>query len=156
MPNPWIPATLLAVCSVAGLMVAFMRGGSLYTEIMQSDGTSFAEQLRSTPEGQIVLLNTFRVPEGEIEAFQQGWAKAADAMRLQPGFVSTTMHRPVAGSQLWVNYAVWDSAAAFTKALATPEFRAGAAFIKQASFRRLYQAEPSLGPVYKQGEVSWR
>ena len=87
------------------------------------------------------------MPDGEAEAFQQGWAKAAEVLRRQPGFVSTVMHRPVGGSRLWVNYAVWDSASAFAAALASPAFRAAAAPMKQTGFRRLYQAMPALDPV---------
>ena len=115
------------------------------SESARSDGTSFGEQLRSAPAGPIVLLNTFLVPEEETEAFRQGWAGVAETMRRQPGFISTTLHRPVGGSRLWVNYAVWESASAFTAALASPEFRAAASSMKQTGFRRLYQAEPTHG-----------
>ena len=66
---------------------------------------------------------------------------------IQPGFVSTVMHRPVGGSRLWVNYAVWDSASAFAAALASPEFREAAAPMKKTGFRRLYQAMPALDPI---------
>jgi len=138
-------AMLLTAAVLSG--AARAEEGLQLSDTARSDGTSFAEQLRSAPAGKVVLLNTFLVPEGEAEAFRQGWAKAADVLRRQPGFVSTTLHRPVGDSRLWVNYAVWDSVAAFAAALANPEFRAAAASMKQAGFRRLYQAEPALGPT---------
>jgi heme-degrading monooxygenase HmoA len=121
--------------------------GLLLSEASRSDGTSFADQLRSTGRGQIVLINTFLVEKGDAEAFQAGWGKAADVLRRQPGFVSTTLHKPVGDSRLWVNYAVWESASAFAAALSTPEFRAAAGSMKQIGFRRLYRAEPTLSPL---------
>lgn len=144
------PRTTMVITMLAAI---FLSGGSraedalLLSDATKSDGASFIEQLRAAPAGRIVLLNTFLVPEEEAEAFRQGWAKAAEVLRRQPGFVSTVMHRPVGGSRLWVNYAVWDSASAFTAALASPEFREAAAPMKQMGFRRLYQAMPALDPV---------
>lgn len=118
------------------------------SDATRSDGTSFGDQLRAAPAGPIVLLNTFDVPDGEAQAFQRGWARVAEVLRRQPGFVSTNLHRPVGESRLWVNYAVWESADAFRAALATAEFRAAAAAVLPAGFRRLYQAEPTLGPAH--------
>ncbi len=121
--------------------------GLLLSEAARSDGTSFADQLRAAGPGQVVLINTFLVEPTEAEAFQAGWGKAAEVLRRQPGFVSTTLHRPVGTPRLWVNYAVWESASTFAAALATPEFRAVAGTMKQVGFRRIYQAEPTMGPL---------
>ncbi|MFC4175568.1 antibiotic biosynthesis monooxygenase family protein [Microvirga sp. GCM10011540] len=136
-----VPAMLAAALPGAGRAEQILS----LSDAQKSDGTSFAEQLRSAPTGQIVLLNTFLVPEGEAEAFRQGWARAAEVLRRQPGFVSTTLHRPVGGSRLWVNHAVWESVSAFMAALASPDFKAAAASMRQTGFRRLYQAERTLG-----------
>ncbi|MCB5174971.1 antibiotic biosynthesis monooxygenase family protein [Microvirga lenta] len=135
-----VPAMLAAALPGAGRAEQILS----LSDAQKSDGTSFAEQLRSAPTGQIVLLNTFLVPEGEAEAFRQGWARAAEVLRRQPGFVSTTLHRPVGGARLWVNHAVWESASAFMAALASPDFKAAAASMRQTGFRRLYQAERTL------------
>ncbi|WP_246728310.1 antibiotic biosynthesis monooxygenase family protein [Microvirga terricola] len=113
----------------------------------RSDGTSFAEQLSTTTSGPIALLNTFVVPPGQEQAFEQGWTRAAEALRRQPGFISTRLHKPVGASRLWVNYAVWESTTAFAAALVSPEFRAAAASMASTGFRRLYQAGPVLGPT---------
>lgn len=121
--------------------------GLILSDQTRSDGTTFADQLITAGSGPVVLINTFLVEEGEAASFQAGWSKAAEVLRQQPGFISTTLHRPVGASQLWVNYAVWESASAFTAALATPEFRAAAGAMKQVGFRRLYQAETTLGPL---------
>jgi heme-degrading monooxygenase HmoA len=120
----------------------------ILSDVKGSDGTSFAEQLRSAQAGQITLLNTFLVPEGETEAFRQGWRKVAEVLRRQPGFISTSLHRPVGDSNLWVNHAVWESTSAFVAALVSPEFRAVAASMKQSGFRRLYRIDTALGPTH--------
>jgi heme-degrading monooxygenase HmoA len=144
-PRTMMIATMMAALSFSAGSRA--EDALLLSDAMRSDGASFIEQLRAAPPGRIVLLNTFLVPEGETEAFQQGWAKAAEVLRRQPGFVSTVLHKPLGGSRLWVNYAIWDSASAFAAALASPEFREAAAPMKQTGFRRLYQAMPALDPV---------
>ncbi len=45
-------------------------------------------------------------------------------MTRQPGFVSTQLHRGIAGSGVFLNYAVWDSVADFRAAFTNPAFRA--------------------------------
>lgn len=118
------------------------------TDNTLSDGTTFAEQLQSPAAGQVILLNTFLVPEGQEEAFRQGWTRAAEILRRQPGLVSTTLHRPVGNSRLWVNHAVWETPQALAAALASPDFKTVAAAMRQTGFRRLYQADTSLGPAH--------
>ncbi len=45
-------------------------------------------------------------------------------MKQQPGFISTQLHRGIAGSTTFVNVAVWESAAALRAAFTSPEFQA--------------------------------
>ena len=45
-------------------------------------------------------------------------------MKQQPGFISTQLHRGIAGSTTFVNVAVWESAAALRTAFSSPEFQA--------------------------------
>jgi antibiotic biosynthesis monooxygenase (ABM) superfamily enzyme len=46
----------------------------------------------------VVLVNIFQVAEGERPAFLNAWEKDANWMKQQPGFISTQMHRGIAGS----------------------------------------------------------
>ncbi|HEY3506230.1 MAG TPA: antibiotic biosynthesis monooxygenase family protein [Actinocatenispora sp.] len=73
--------------------------------------------------GPIVLANTFVVPTDRSEAFLDQWTKQAEYMKAQPGFVSLQMHRGTAGSQLFLNVAVWESTEALARALANPQFQ---------------------------------
>ncbi len=84
---------------------------------------TLADQLMSE-EGPVVLINTFVVPFDDIERFLQSWSADATIMKAQPGFISTQLHRGIAGSGTFLNYAVWQSVAHFRTAFANPEFRA--------------------------------
>jgi heme-degrading monooxygenase HmoA len=44
-------------------------------------------------------------------------------MKLQPGFISTQLHQGIAGSTVFMNYAVWESVAHFRAAFNHPEFK---------------------------------
>lgn len=71
----------------------------------------------------VVLLNIFQVTEGDIPALLSAWEKDANWMKQQPGFISTQMHRGIAGSSVFMNYAVWESVALFRTAFQHPEFK---------------------------------
>ena len=48
----------------------------------------------------------------------------AASMKRQPGFISTQLHRAVGHNPTYLNYAVWESTAAFRAAFTHPEFAA--------------------------------
>jgi heme-degrading monooxygenase HmoA len=54
----------------------------------------------------------------------EAWAADAAWMMRQPGFISTQLHRGIAGSRVFLNYAVWESTEDFKRAFTHPEFRA--------------------------------
>ena len=84
---------------------------------------TLADQL-TDEGGSVVLINTFVVPPAEAEALLAAWTADAAIMKRQPGFVSTQLHRGIAGSGVFLNYAVWESVATFRAAFTNPEFRA--------------------------------
>jgi heme-degrading monooxygenase HmoA len=71
----------------------------------------------------VILVNIFQVTEGDIPALLSAWEKDANWMKQQPGFISTQMHRGIAGSAVFMNYAVWQSVAHFRTAFQHPEFK---------------------------------
>ncbi len=73
--------------------------------------------------GPVVLVNTFTVPADDEDQLISAWAGDAAWMKLQPGFISTQLHRGVAGSGVFLNYAVWESTDHFKAAFTNPEFR---------------------------------
>jgi heme oxygenase (mycobilin-producing) len=73
----------------------------------------------------VVLINAFEVPEGDDEAFLQGWERAQQFLSTQEGYLSTRLHRrlsPTADFR-FVNVALWESEQAFRDATSQPEFR---------------------------------
>lgn len=74
--------------------------------------------------GPVVLINRFSVAPQEADRLQEAWAADAEIMKRQPGFISAQLHRGIAGSGEFLNYAVWESVEHFKRAFFNPEFRA--------------------------------
>jgi heme-degrading monooxygenase HmoA len=72
----------------------------------------------------VVLVNIFQVAEADIPALLEAWAADASWMKRQPGYISTQLHRGIAGSTVFMNYAIWESVAHFRAAFTHPEFAA--------------------------------
>ena len=67
--------------------------------------------------GPVILINKFSVDPEEFDLFLKGWAAEAEKFKEQPGFISTQLHKGIGGSDTFVNYAVWESAAHFKRAV---------------------------------------
>ena len=85
---------------------------------------TFRDQMASDA-GPVVLINKFCVDPSDADALLAAWEADAAVMKRQPGFITTQLHRGIEGSGTFVNYAVWESAAAFRRAFEQPEFQAG-------------------------------
>ena len=83
---------------------------------------TLADQMQAD-EGPIVLINLFTVDAAEEAALLKAWAHDADFMKAQPGYISTQLHRGIAGSSTFLNYAVWQDAESFRAAFSNPEFQ---------------------------------
>ena len=73
--------------------------------------------------GPVVLVNLFTVDPGEEGALVGAWRNDALWMKQQPGYISTQLHRAVGASSMYLNYAIWESVAAFRTAFSNPEFQ---------------------------------
>ena len=73
------------------------------------------EQLNAE-QSPVVLVNIFNVAEEDIPALIKAWENDANWMKKQPGYISTQLHRGIAGSTVFMNYAVWDSVDDFRNA----------------------------------------
>ena len=78
-------------------------------------------EVEATP---VVLVNVFTLVGADEQTFLQAWQDAALFMKRQPGFISSQLHRAIGESRTYLNYAVWESTAAFRAAFTHPEFRA--------------------------------
>ena len=67
-------------------------------------------------------MNVFQVAEEDIPALLKPWDADANWMKTQPGCISTQLHQGIAGSTVFMNYALWESVAHFRAAFSHPEF----------------------------------
>ena len=82
-----------------------------------------ADQL-AAEVGPVILINTFKVSPDDVDALLQAWAADAAYLKNKPGFISTQLHRGIAGSCTFLNHAVWESVQAFRDAFGDPQFQA--------------------------------
>ena len=71
----------------------------------------------------VILVNIFNVAETDIPALITAWEADANWMKMQPGYISTQLHRGIAGSTVFMNYAIWESVAYFRAAFNHPDFK---------------------------------
>lgn len=84
---------------------------------------TLAEQMQAE-DGPIVLINVFTVDAADEDALVKAWAHDADFMKAQPGYISTQLHKGIAGSSTYVNYAIWQDVESFRTAFMQGEFQA--------------------------------
>lgn len=98
-----------------------------------------------------ILINVFNVDPTDHDAFVRAWAEDAAFFKRQPGYISTQLHKGIGDSRLFVNYAVFETTAAFAATNRQPEFgplRAGypdGATARPHLFRRVHVPEICVG-----------
>jgi quinol monooxygenase YgiN len=75
------------------------------------------KQMEEDVSGPVILINKFSVSPEEFEQFLKEWAAEAEKFKEQPGFISTQLHKGIGGSGTFINYAVWESAGHFKRAV---------------------------------------
>jgi heme-degrading monooxygenase HmoA len=90
--------------------------------IEMDESVTFSGQLAAN-ERSVILINKFNVAPGEAEALLKAWSVDAAFFKRQPGFISTQLYRGIAGSSVFLNYAVWESVEQFRQAVGSPEFK---------------------------------
>jgi heme-degrading monooxygenase HmoA len=71
--------------------------------------------------GPVILINKFNVKEERVQEFLEAWADDAKYFKQQSGFISAQLHRGIAGSCVFLNYAVWESNERLKRAFNTRE-----------------------------------
>ncbi len=64
-----------------------------------------------TEQAPVVLVNVFTVAAAGISALLAAWAADANWMKKQPGNIATQLHRGIAGSTVFLDYAISESLA---------------------------------------------
>ena|SRR5262245_28018746 len=78
--------------------------------IEMDERVTISKQMEEENTGPIVFVNRFSVKSEDIDEFLKRWAADAALFKKQPGFISAQLHRGIAGSGIFINYAVWESA----------------------------------------------
>lgn len=75
-------------------------------------------------KGPVVLVNLFTLDKADEAAMLEAWTADARFMQRQLGFISTQLHRAIGEGCAYLNYAIWESNAAFRAAFEHPDFQA--------------------------------
>jgi heme-degrading monooxygenase HmoA len=73
--------------------------------------------------GPVVLVNLFTLDKADEGHMLKAWNDDARFMQRQPGFISTQLYRAIGEGCAYLNYAVWETNAAFRAAFTNPEFQ---------------------------------
>ncbi len=65
----------------------------------------------------MIVVNRFRVPEDDGEAFRADLQRAHEALAARPGYLSGTIGRNVDDPTLWVLTTLWEHVGAYRRAL---------------------------------------
>lgn len=87
------------------------------TKIVEMDESLSIFSQMNEDVGPVILINKFDVNHSESDEFVKAWAEEAENFKGQAVFISTQLHRGIGGSRIFINYAVWESAAQFKNAI---------------------------------------
>jgi heme-degrading monooxygenase HmoA len=90
--------------------------------VEMDEKVTFSEQIEEDVRP-VIVISKFNVNPEDVDQFLKEWASGAEIMKRQPGFISTQLHRGIAGSSVFVNYAVFESTEHFRRASNNPEFQ---------------------------------
>jgi Antibiotic biosynthesis monooxygenase len=62
---------------------------------------TLSEQMEQENVGPVILINKFNVKPEEADQLLRAWAADAAYFKSQPGFISTQLHRGIAGSSVF-------------------------------------------------------
>ena len=90
--------------------------------IEMDERITFSNQLEENV-GAVIVISKFDIKPDDVDHFLKAWASGAKIMKQQPGFISTQLHRGIAGSNVFINYTVFESAEDFKRASNNPDFQ---------------------------------
>ncbi|MGH1538465.1 MAG: antibiotic biosynthesis monooxygenase family protein [Gammaproteobacteria bacterium] len=88
-----------------------------------NEHVGIGQQIQTNDDGSVVLINVFTIDPADEDALLTAWSNDAEFMRAQPGYISTQMHKGIAGSSTYINYAIWENVESFRNAFSNPEFQ---------------------------------
>jgi quinol monooxygenase YgiN len=85
---------------------------------------TFSKQMEEDIGGPVILINKFAVNPEDVDQLLKAWTADASIFKQQPGYISAQLHRGIAGSGTFINYAVWESLATYKKAVSNVDIQA--------------------------------
>ena len=85
--------------------------------VEMDDKVKFKDQIEEKIMGSVILINKFNVAQGKVEQFLKDWGEDATNFKQQPGFISAQLHKGIGKSNVFINYAVWESMEHYKKAI---------------------------------------
>jgi len=92
--------------------------------IIEMDESVSLKQQGRVEVGPVVFINKFTIKPEQLNEFLKVWKAATVIERRQPGYISAQFYRGIAGSNVFINYVVWETAQHHTQAVQQPEFQA--------------------------------
>ena len=83
---------------------------------------SLEAQFADNLDEAVILINLFTVDPKDDDDFKIVWQKDATFFCAQPGCISAQLHQGIQGSHMFLNYAVFENAAAFAATTRQLEF----------------------------------
>ncbi|CUR54269.1 conserved hypothetical protein [metagenome] len=74
----------------------------------------------------MLVINRFRVPEAEAEAFRVDLESAAEILAQRPGHLQGQVGRNVDDPELWVLSTTWENVGSYRRALSAYDVKLGA------------------------------
>ncbi|PRX51427.1 monooxygenase [Prauserella shujinwangii] len=87
-----------------------------------------------TTDDVVIFVNRFTV-HGPAEEFERAFARSAEFMRRQPGFLHYTLSREVGREDSYLNVAYWRDSDSLRAAARDPEFQEHVAALRALSSR---------------------
>lgn len=94
-------------------------------KMIPETAVAYKTQLATKHQGPVVLFNMFVVPPERREAFMEYWLGDATYMKAQYGMISAQLHQGIAGSNVYINMAQWESIESLSRAFYSEEFQTG-------------------------------
>jgi len=109
----------------------------------------------------VLVVNRFRVPESEGEAFARDLQAALELLAACPGHLTAQIGRNVDDPALWVLTTTWENVGAYRRALSSYDVRVGAwpvlaRAIEEPSAFELLQPGSDLAELDRRGTDSTR
>ena len=74
--------------------------------VEMDEQVTLSKQMEDDVGGSVILINKFTVKAEEVDQFLKAWIDDATVFKEQPGFISTQLHRGIAGSGVSLSWQV--------------------------------------------------